>query len=232
MPVSLPLASGDVFFLYRFRHLSGAQQFKRWQWVGYRWRVPRDDRRRESRRVEEDLIKPGKTMPERDRVALLTSILRTSTSDAEARGESLALIEPREMRLRARPKSASTIDAERRRYGDAARQQSLIDTALAEMEPCPYAVQIPFVDQDGKSHAPVCEDWETSAAFFQLRRRMSDKAVIEHLERSYTDTCEGRRIFLALGTVKRRPRQWLLLGILRVGSLVHASVEGQGNLGL
>lgn len=218
-------------FPVRFRHLTGNQQFRRWQWLGYRWRSPRDDRRVESRRIEEDSIVPGKILPVQERVRFLESVLRKSSAEAEACGESLALIEPRTIRVRIRAKSAAAIEAEKTRYREAARQQSLIDAALVEIEPCPYAVQIPFVDQDGRQHAPLCEDWETSAAFFNLRRRMSDQAVIQHLEHAYTDRSDGRRIFLALGTVKRRPKQWLLLGIIRLRPAA-TDVSGQAELDL
>jgi len=66
-------------------------------------------------------------------------------------------------------------------------------------------------------HAPQCGDWETTGTFFNLRRRgMSDATIIEHLRTEFTEVRRGRRIILAMGTVKARPRQWLLLGVLRV----------------
>ena len=205
-------------FPVRFRQLADQQQFRRWQWLDYSWRRPRDDTRHESRRVEEDSIIAGDTLPSRDRLQFLLPLLRTSTLEAIARGESLAIIEPRDLRLKARAKRPVDIEAERTRYRAAAMQGLLFDAALAEMQPCPYAIQVPFVDQDGVPHAPLCEDWETSATFFNLRKRMGDTDIIAHLERAYTDRGGGRRVFLAMGTVKRRPRQWLLLGIIRIAA--------------
>ncbi len=170
-------------FPVRFRQLAEGKQFRRWQWVEYRWQRPRDDRRKESRRVEEDSIWPSDTLPPGLRLSFLTRLLRASTAHAATQEESLALIEPRDLRLRFRKKTAGMMDAERQRYRDAARQGSLLDEALAQMEPCPYAVQVPFVDQEGGEHAPLCEDWETTAAFYRLRQRMSDEAIKQHLER-------------------------------------------------
>jgi hypothetical protein len=45
---------------------------------------------------------------------------------------------------------------------------------------------------------------------------MGDTDIVAHLERAYTDREGGPRVFLAMGTVKRHPRQWLLLGIIRI----------------
>lgn len=219
-------------FPVRFRQLAEGKQFRRWQWIDYRWQRPRDDRRKESRRVEEDSIWPMDILPLGQRLSLLTRLLRTSTNHASAQEESLALIEPRDLRLRFRKKTPGMMEAERQRYREAARQGSLLDEALAHMEPCPYAVQVPFVDQEGGEHAPLCEDWETTAAFYRLRQRMSDEAIKQHLEATYTDRSRGKRVFLAMGTVKRRPTQWLLLGVLRVTSPAPSDPERQGKLAL
>jgi hypothetical protein len=156
-------------------------------------------------------------------------LLRGSTREAAARGESLALVEPRDLVLRARRKKPDFVEAERRTYRDAARQGSFLDKTLAGLEPCPYAVQIAFTDQEGVRHAPQCGDWETTATFFNLRRSMSDDEVVAHLVRAYTESRPGRRVLLAMGTVARRPRQWLLLGVLRVAE---APTPGSGQLSL
>jgi hypothetical protein len=47
---------------------------------------------------------------------------------------------------------------------------------------------------------------------------MGDTDIVAHLERAYTDRGGSRRVFLATETVKRRPRQWLLLGIMRIAA--------------
>jgi hypothetical protein len=201
----------------RFRQLAEEQQFVRWQWVNYTSRVPRGDHRKESRRIEENTLTTGKRLPEADRLAMLLPLVRSSTKEAAARGESLALIEPRDLRLRAKPKSAKLIEAERHAIQEAGRQHSFLDSSLTKFEPCPYAIQIAFTDQDGDRHSPQCGDWEATATFFHLRRRlMSDQEIITHLTDAYTGVRPRRRILFAMGTVARRPRQWLLLGVLRV----------------
>lgn len=212
-------ASGEWRRLYpvRFRQLVQDQRFARWQWVNYAWRLPNDDNRRESRRIEENTLQPGAKLAAQERLAFLTPLLRASTREAAARGESLALIEPRSLTMRVKKKPAAVIDAERAAFEAAARQQSLLDPDMPPFEPCPYAVAIPFTDQDGVHHAPQCGDWETTATFFNMRRRRaSDADIIAHLRAEFTEPRSDRRIILAMGTVKARPQQWLLLGVLRV----------------
>lgn len=212
-------AAGEWRRLYpvRFRQLVADQQFARWQWVNYAWRRPSDDNRRESRRIEEHTLQPAGTLHPRERLRLLTPLLRASTREAAERGESLALIGPRSLSMKVKAKRPAIIAAERAAFESTARQQSLLDADMPPFEPCPYAIAMPFTDQDGMEHAPQCGDWETTGTFFNLRRHgESDEAIIRHLRAEFTEPRHGRRIILAMGTVKARPRQWLLLGVLRV----------------
>lgn len=215
-------ATGEWRRLYpvRFRQLVAGQQFERWQWVEYSWQAPRGDNRRESRRIEENTLRPGGKVTSRDRLRMVLPIVRASTREAAELGESLALIEPRGLTLKARAKGPARIEAERAEFREAARQQSFLDRDVKDFEPCPYAVAIAFTDQDGVRHAPQCGDWETTATFFKMRQRgASDAAIIAHLRAEFTEPRADRRIFLAMGTVAKRPRQWLLLGVIRVHDL-------------
>ena len=213
------MAAGEWRRLYpvRFRQLVANQQFARGQWVNDALRRPSDDKRRESRRIEENTLQAAGTLHPRERLRLLTPLLRASTREAAERGESLALIEPPSLSLKVKAKRPDIIAAERAAFKSTARQQSLMDKDMPPFEPCPYAIAIPFMDHDGVQHAPQCGDWEATGTFFNLRRHgESDEAIIRHLRADFTEPRLGRRIILAMGTVKARPRQWLLLGVLRV----------------
>jgi hypothetical protein len=214
----------------RFRQLTEGQQFKRWQWVSYSARMPKGDPRKESRRIEENTLRAGSAMASSSRLGALLPLLRSSTAEAASLGESLALIEPRRLALKARAKSARVLEAEREAFRKAARQGSLLDQELPNFNPCPYAIAIPFEDQDGVAHSPQCGDWETSATFFRQRQLgRSDGDILCHLEAEFTETRPNRRIILAMGTVASRPRQWLLLGVLRVPA-EDATLNDQGRL--
>ena len=62
----------------------------------------------------------------------------------------------------------------------------------------------------------TCGDWETGAAFFNLRSNYGDEGALEHLRSTYEEKYFNQGLALVLGTVKKRPQQWLLLGIIRL----------------
>lgn len=209
-------------FPIRFRHLSGDARFKRWDLLEYRPDMPRDDRRPESRRVDEPTLKVLGKVPERQRADLLQKLIRSSALEAAARGETLALIRPREVRFTWRVKPQSEIDAETARRQKTAAQGSLLDKELNEIEPCPYILKMSFADDAGP-HGMACGDWETAAAYFNLRKRYGDQHALEHLKKTYEEEyADG--IALALGTVAKRPKQWLMLGVIRLKSTDQASL--------
>jgi hypothetical protein len=200
-------------FPVRFRHLSGERRFRRWEWVRYRWSRSRDDPRPESRRVHEESIAPDGVIPERERADLLGPMILRACSEATARGHSLALVRPKGTRFYAKKKSVKDVAEEREAFVRAMRQGSLLDRELAAYEPAPYDFRMKVEDADGH-HDYGCGDWETAAAFFNLRRRYGEEAALRHLSEQYNVVRPGRGMVLAMGTVKKRPDQWLLLGVL------------------
>jgi hypothetical protein len=202
-------------FPVRFRHLSGEAQFSRWDIVQYRPEKPRDDNRPESRRVDEQSLAFLHSMAPRAREGFFDPLFRDSVSAAADRGESLTLVRPASLKFRWKVKRASDVEEERERREHALRQGSLLDQELAAIEPCPYDLSLKFTDGSGK-HEMACGDWETAAAFFNLRKKYGDEGALEHLRTTYEDRYFKDGVALALGTVKKRPQQWLLLGIIRL----------------
>ena len=202
-------------FPIRFRHLSGEAQFSRWNIVQYRPEMPRDDNRRESRRVDEPSLAVLGTMSRHAREGFFDPLFRDSLSDATERGESLTLIRPRSLKFLWRTKSDADLDEERQRRTRTMRQGSLFDRELEAIEPCLYDLSLKCDDAAG-DHEMACGDWETAAAFFNLRRQYGDEGALEHLRKTYEEVYFSQGVALALGTMKKRPRQWLLLGIIRL----------------
>jgi len=200
-----------------FRRLK--DKFKRWQWIEYDWIAPgAEDRRKESRRVQEDTIKLGKVMPVDERATFLEPILTGSTAEAAAKGMSLTLVRPASVRFRCKAKTSDQIEAERRAYQEAAQQKSFLDAdpELMALDPCPYAFHFDWTDSDGKPHKATCDDWETAATFYKRRQTMSVKDALLSLERTFGEEYPNKGMAFAMGTHSRRPEQWLLVGVLRL----------------
>lgn len=201
-------------FPVRFRHLKN-NKFQRWHRLKYRWRKPTNDARRESRHVFEDTFEVGDPLPQRERPRLLAPLIRTSVKDAIAKGESLTLIRPRELKFTWKEKSKQQVTEERAGYAAAGKQASLLDDALTKLEPCPFEFRVTFRDDTGL-HKHVCEDWETTAAFWNLDKRSGPDYALGHLDRMYNHEYQENGMVLALGNMASRPQTWLLLGIIRL----------------
>lgn len=210
-----PAGAWRRLYPVRFRHLGGNAKFSRWDLVEYRWHRPKDDPRTESRRVEEQSLKITGSLPKDRRAPFLEPLLRTSYADAAKRGETLALVRPQNLRLRWRQKSAEEIAGERSAFAAAAAQGSLLDSPLQAFTPCPYHLRITFEDASGP-HGMSCGDWETAATFFKWRKSYGELQALERLKGVYEEEYASKGAALAMGTVAKRPKQWLLLGVLRM----------------
>lgn len=209
-------------FPVRFRHLVGDAKFQRWDILEYKPRQPRDDSRAESRRVEEDSLKVVGAMPKRERAAFFEKLVRPSFSSAAAAGESLSLIRPTSLQFKWRRRADAEMAAEIERRDRALAQGDLFDADLKKLEICPYNLRMTFNDGDGE-HAMMCGHWETSYTILKWRKHYGDDRALEMLKTRYEQEYLQAGVCLALGTVKKRPKQWTLLGIIR---LDEASAQG------
>jgi hypothetical protein len=201
----------------RFRQLD--TKFQRWNWVAYKYRRPNGDTRAESCHVFEDTIcVDGKLKNDDERAKLLSPLVSPSTAEAAERGLSLTLVRPSTSRFHYKRKSQAVIDAERAGYERVLRQASFLDDDLDALEPTPYAFAFTFEDAAGK-HTNACGDWETSATFWKLKKSHGEEAALRHLSEMYNETYPSKGMVFAMGTVKARPKQWLLLGVIRLNEL-------------
>ncbi len=205
----------------RFRHLRD-NKFKRWDWVRFEYEPPRTDTRTESCHVYEDRLWVESELPKKDRVSLLDPLIMPSTDMAASRGMSLTLIRPLKSEFRYRQKSIEDIENERAGYRFAAQQMSMLDKELEALEPVPYAFEFVYEDSAGK-HKLQCGDWETSAAFWNISRGYGEKGALDHLLKTYNEDYPSKGLVFAMGTLKKRPKQWILLGVIRLDETQQAT---------
>ncbi|MFS3137651.1 hypothetical protein ACLRDC_20165 [Gluconacetobacter sacchari] len=200
-----------------FRRLRDEGQFKRWQWIEYDWIAPgNDDRRQESRRVQEDTIKVGKSISKTERAAFLAPLITRSTAEAVSQGQSLTLVRPIESRFHWKAKTARQIADERQAYEAAARQTSFLDQDLVALDPCPYAFHFDWKDANGASHKSTCDDWETAAMFYRREKAVGAKGALAEMSKAFNEQYPQNGMVFALGTHSRRAEQWLLVGVIRL----------------
>ena len=200
-------------FPIRFRSLD--TKFRRWQWIEYDWRKPKNDPRPESRRVQEDTISTHGSLTKSKRSAFLAPHIRTSIADAALRGETLALVRPKNLKFKWKRKSDSEIEEERESYARAAAQTSFFDEDLKALNPCPVAFFYQYEDLDGR-HEHRCLDWETSATYYRLIKTNSESEALERMEFIFGEQYPKDGVVFALGTHSRYPKTWLLVGVVRL----------------
>jgi hypothetical protein len=203
-------------FPIRFRHLGGDSSFGRWDMVSFNYRRPTRDTRQESCHVFEDsIVINGRLSKNREQVRLLTPLILGSASDAMARGQSLALIRPRNPQFIIKAKSKSEMEDEREAYRRAAQQTSLFDKELAELEPSPYEFRFKFEDEDGK-HNYQNGDWETHAMFWRECKRKNENEAMKWIGQTFNEEYPRKGMVFAIGNQAKRPQTWQLLGVIRL----------------
>lgn len=191
-------------------------EFGRWNWIEYDWNRPTgEDRRIESRRVQENTIRCIGKMPETERAGFLDKIMVPSCEIAAARGQSLALIRPIKTKFWWKLKPTKQIAAEKAAYARAASQLSFLDSELAALSPCLYAFKFDYETSDGQSHRATCDDWETAAMFYRWERRMGTEAALRAMAETFNQKYPAKGMGFAMGTHSRYPKVWLLVGVLR-----------------
>lgn len=206
-----------------FRRLQ--TKFKRWDIVEYEYRLPENDKRPESRRVQEDTIRIVRSVPEKERAQFLASVVVPSTSVAASKGQTLALIRPRKIQFKAKKKSPGELVAEQQAYRLAASQTSLFDKELAELQPCPYAFKFIYEDEAGIAHTSTCDDWETAAMFYNFEKRIGEKDALAAMKKTFEIDYPEKGMAFAMGVHSRRQEQWLLVGVLRLDEPLQHSID-------
>ena len=205
-----------------FRILKDGQKFKRWSWIEYQYTTSKDDRRRESQKVDPESIVVKNKLKESDRAKILNPLIRNSFTEATERKESLTLLRPKSLELKYEKKSEYELNQERIKHKELADQLSFFGESAKPLEPCPVQFFVDWSDQDGKARKHECDDWETSSAYFRFEKGYGHEKAIKIIKTKYEEEYFSKGLVLAFSTHSRRnveygiENQWLLVGIIRL----------------
>lgn len=155
-------------------------------------------------------------MSEGERASFLNQYILESTEEAKSRGMSLVLVRPATSKFYWKERSAGDIKRQHEHYARIARQKSFFDKELKALEPCPYAFKYDYSFEDGKKHTATCDDWETTAMFYNLRRKYGLKHTLERMKTVFDDEYPKNGMAFAMGTHSIFPDTWLLVGVIRL----------------
>lgn len=199
-----------------FRILEDAQKFNRWSWIKYDFIKPKDDDRKESQKVQDDSIVVTGQAKAKDRTKSLESLIYSSFSKPEENSDSLTLIRPISSKFHWERRDQEEMTKTAEKHAAVANQMSLFSKDAKPMAQCPYKFHFRWTDENNKTWNSTCDDWESSATFFQRRRRLgSEQKALESMAETFNQDYPSKGMALAFSTHSRRNWQWLLVGILR-----------------
>lgn len=198
-----------------FRQLDEGQKFGRWDRIKLKWRLPHDDRRPESRRVDQQSIEIVGKLKEAERPALLGRAIVTSVERERAQGKSLALLKPEFREFVAERKTDDEYRSDQRRFEAIRAQDDLFAKEVTPYEPCPYRFKYRYRSDDGDRFG-TCQDWEIEATYYHWSRRYGEARALEEMQRRFGEELPRKGLLLAMGTHSQYPDVWLINGLIRL----------------
>src|SRR5882757_2158463 len=107
-----------------FRRLEQSKKFGRWDRIKFNWRVPNDDRRVESRRVDQQSIEIVGRLKKSERATFLGKAVVTSLVREREAGRSFAILKPEIIGFKIEKKDAAEVKAERNCSIQSARRRT------------------------------------------------------------------------------------------------------------
>ncbi len=199
-----------------FRTLDDGQKFGRWDRIKFRWRLPPDDRRTESRPVDQDSISIIGELKKPTRANFLAPLVVTSLDSERKANRSLALLKANVTSFTAEKKTDKEIKIESERFDLLRSQQDLFKAkTIIPYHPCPYKFKYKYETDDGRREG-TCQDWEIEATYFNWARAYGESKALTQMKKVFGEEYPSKGMLFAMGTHSQYPDTWLINGIIRV----------------
>ena len=206
-----------------FRHLDEAQRFGRWDKVRFRWSLPRDDQRIESRRVDQQSLSVTGDLPKRERQNFLSPLIVTSLDKERENNKSLALLNAEILDFLYEQKTDDEIAKEAAKFKALHDQADLFNTKPLIHCPAPYRFKYRYRSDDGQREG-TCQDWEIEATFYHWSSRYGEQEALEQMCRVFGEEYPQKGMLLAMGTHSQYPDTWLINGVIRLDEIKQLSL--------
>ena len=221
----------------RFRHLPDDKRFRRFDWIDVDITRAHSDPRPESFKLKEDSLaivrKHDQATPE-ENARLWLPAVSASVAELEdlqqTTGQSLGIIRPEPETVRFKYQAIKRAPPEDQATTQMVYQQaSLLEAPLKRLPAPEYVFRYEFAC-GGKEHAMQLHDWEVQTTYHAYRRKYgTEKEALEKMTEFYQDKAPARNLHLIMGTMQKRPYQFICIGVLRTtADLGH--IADQGNL--
>ncbi|WP_141400364.1 hypothetical protein [Magnetospirillum sp. 15-1] len=199
-----------------FRHLDEGKKFGRWDRIRFRWRMPKDDGRAESRRIDQNALTITGELKPVERERFLARSIVTSLDKERSEGRSLALLKAEITGFHVERKSDDEIKAQKAKFEALHAQPDLFNTRpLIPYTPAPYKFKYSYRTDDGRREG-TCQDWEIEATFFKWSNTYGESKALENMQTRFGEEYPRKGMLLAMGTHSLHPDTWLINGIIRL----------------
>lgn len=207
-----------------FRTLEHSKRFGRWDRIKFNWRLPNDDPRIESRRVDQQSIEIVGDLKQTARGSFLAGSVVTSLVSQRAAGKSFALLKPEIMSFIVEKRDQEDIDQEQEVFDSIRAQPDLFaKEIISTYSPCPYAFKYRYRTDDGVREG-TCQDWEMAATFHKWSGLYGEQKALNEMHRVFGQQYPERGMLLAMGTHSLYPDTWLINGVIRQNEIVQGSL--------
>lgn len=213
-----------------FRTLEDAQKFGRWDVIQYDWRLPKGDKRTESRRIEHSSLSiVGHTKDVRARENLIAPLVVRSLEETAQEGKSFAFIRPVHPRFLVEAKDKAQYEADREKFVLWHKQEAeglfgYLAKDLVPYEPAPYNFKYQYETPEGRREG-TCQDWEVEATFLKWRRLYGERKALDLMQEKFGEEYPKKGFVLAMGTHKAYGN-WLINGIVRLDHGAEHRLQG------
>jgi hypothetical protein len=207
-----------------FRTLEHSKKFGRWDRIRFKWRLPSDDRRIESRRVDQQSLEIVGILKQSERDKFLAKSLVTSLVREREAGKSFALLKPEIIAFKIEQKSAAEIKDEGQLF-DAIRAQPdfFAQKVTNNYNPCPYVFKYKYRTDDGVREG-TCQDWEIEATYHKWSNLYGEQKALEEMDRVFGREYPAKGMLLAMGTHSLHQDTWLINGVVRQDDISQGSM--------
>lgn len=210
-------------FPIRYRRLPPERRFERFDQVTLRVRKASDPRPESYHVSEESIRVTGKasSLSEESKVRLWEPLVAPSLTvlyneNKRGVGRSLGIIRPDPGSVRFWRKPAEDAsEADQEVAAEVYQQASLLETPLEPLPRPKYSFGYSFTSA-GRPHNYQIHDWEVQAAFHNYKARYEDEEhALKMLTDEYWQNIPSRNLHLIMGTMQKRPWQFIIIGLLR-----------------
>lgn len=207
-----------------FRSLDQGQKFGRWDRIKFRWRLPDDDQRIESRRVDQHTLAVVGKLKEAERQRFLAKLVVTSLAKERQEGRSLALLKAEIIGFDVERKSDEDLHKDNAKFAALRNQPDLFNTKpIIPYQPCPFRFKYRYRTDDGVREG-TCQDWELEATYFRWSRASGEADTLTKMQKTFGEEYPRKGMLLAMGTHSLYPDTWLINGVIRLSAIEQLSL--------